>query len=194
MTTLLHPPATQRDPVCGAAAGTRCRLGRRLRPRREQDENDHGLRRQEDRHAAPQDPWQVQARPDARHLEPERAARAGRVSRVRPGQPGAPAVSVWANVTNAGSVLAGQGISVQHVSAGTYQVTITAPACAHGANAPVISVSDTNPPGGQAAGAFPVAWFGATGSTSSSWCSPAWSWAGRSRRPTTPSTVMDTCM
>jgi hypothetical protein len=79
------------------------------------------------------------------------------------GQPGAPAVSVWANVTNAGSVASGQGLSVQHVSAGTYQVTITASACAHGANAPVITVSDANPPGGQVAGAFPVAWYGSTG-------------------------------
>ena len=43
------------------------------------------------------------------------------------GQPGAPAVSVWANVDNAGSVVSGQGLSVQHVGAGTYQVTITAP-------------------------------------------------------------------
>ncbi len=79
------------------------------------------------------------------------------------GQPGAAAPSVWANVTNSGSVFAGQGVSVQHVSAGTYQVTITAAACAHGANAPVVAVSDGNPPGGQTAGAFPVAWFSATG-------------------------------
>ena len=55
---------------------------------------------------------------------------------------------------------------MQHVSAGTYQVTITAPACAHGSNAPVITVSDTNPPGGQVpgSGAFPVAWYQSTGS------------------------------
>jgi hypothetical protein len=66
---------------------------------------------------------------------------------------------VWANVANAGSVVSGQGLSVQHISAGTYQVTITAPACAQGANAPAITVSDTNPPGGQGAGAFPVAWY-----------------------------------
>jgi len=79
------------------------------------------------------------------------------------GAPGAPAVSVWANVTNAGSLFAGQGLSVQHVSAGTYQITITAPACAHGTNAPVVTVSDSNPPGGQTAGAFPVAWYGSTG-------------------------------
>jgi hypothetical protein len=78
------------------------------------------------------------------------------------GQPGAPAVSVWANVTNAGSVLAGQGISIQHVGPGTYLVTITAPACAQGSNAPVVSVSDTNPPGGYSSG-FPEAWFQSTG-------------------------------
>jgi len=78
------------------------------------------------------------------------------------GQAGAPAVSVWANVTNAGSVLAGQGISVQHISAGTYKVTITSPACAHGSNAPVVSVSDANPPNGEASGSFPVSWYEAT--------------------------------
>jgi hypothetical protein len=75
------------------------------------------------------------------------------------GQPGAPAVSVWANVANDGTMVSGQGLSVQHVSTGTYQVTITAPACAHAANAPVVTVSDTNPPGGEVAGSFPVAWY-----------------------------------
>ena len=80
------------------------------------------------------------------------------------GAAGAPAVSVWANVTNAGSLFAGQGLSVQHVSGGTYQVTITAPACASGSNAPAVTVSDSNPPGGQAAGAFPIAWYATTGS------------------------------
>ena len=81
------------------------------------------------------------------------------------GQAGAPAVSVWGNVDNAGSVVSGQGLSVQHVGAGTDQVTITSPQCAHGANAPTISVSDTNPPGGQiaGAGAFPAAWYQSTG-------------------------------
>jgi hypothetical protein len=80
------------------------------------------------------------------------------------GQTGAPAVNVWAQVTNAGALFSGQGLSVQHVSTGTYQVTITASTCANGLNAPVITVSDTNPPGGQAAGAFPVGWFASTGS------------------------------
>jgi hypothetical protein len=79
------------------------------------------------------------------------------------GQPGTPAVSVWAQVTNAGALFSGQGLAVQHVSSGTYQVTVTAPACAHAMNAPSISVSDTNPPGGKVAGAFPVAWYSSTG-------------------------------
>ena len=61
------------------------------------------------------------------------------------GQAGAPAVSIWGQVTNSGSLFSGQGLSVQHVSAGTYQVTITAPACAQGSNAPVITVSDAPP-------------------------------------------------
>ena len=33
-------------------------------------------------------------------------------------------------MTNAGSVAFGQGLSVQHVSAGTYEITITSPAWA----------------------------------------------------------------
>ena len=103
------------------------------------------------------------------------------------GAPGAPAVSVWANVTNAGSLFAGQGLSVQHVSAGTYQITITAPACAHGTNAPVVTVSDSNPPGGRPRARSRLRGTAARASTRRSWCSRAWSWAARSRRPTTPS-------
>jgi hypothetical protein len=78
------------------------------------------------------------------------------------GQPGAPAVAVWANVTDAGSVASGQGLSVQHVSAGTYAVTITASACSQGSNAPLVTVSDA-PPNELASGSFPVAWYGSTG-------------------------------
>ena len=75
------------------------------------------------------------------------------------GQTGAAAVSIWGQVTNAGRSAIRAGSSVQHVSAGTYQVTITAPACAQGSNAPVITVSDAPiPPAGQG-GAFPVAWY-----------------------------------
>ncbi|MFZ1996627.1 MAG: hypothetical protein WAU75_21115 [Solirubrobacteraceae bacterium] len=75
------------------------------------------------------------------------------------GPAGAPAVSVWGIVADSGGLAAGQGLAVQHVSAGTYQVTVTAPACAPRANAPTVTVSDGNPPAGQSAGAFPVAWI-----------------------------------
>jgi hypothetical protein len=78
------------------------------------------------------------------------------------GPAGASAVSVWANVTDSGAVAFGQGISVQHVMPGTYEVTITAPGCAQGSNAPVVSLSDSSAPGGQQ-GSFPVAWYAATG-------------------------------
>src|ERR1700733_6665125 len=40
------------------------------------------------------------------------------------GTQGTPAVSIWANVTNTGAVLTGQGISVQHDGSGVYEVTI----------------------------------------------------------------------
>jgi hypothetical protein len=110
-----------------------------------------------------------------------------------PGPAGAPAVSVWGNVTNAGSLFAGQGLAVQHISAGTYQVTITAPLCAHGSNAPLVSVSDTGQPGGQA-GAFPVAWYGSTG-INQTFMVFTGVVVGGSFTPTDHTfTVMDTCM
>jgi hypothetical protein len=110
------------------------------------------------------------------------------------GQPGTPAVSIWAQVANAGSLLSGQGLSVQHLSTGTYQVTITAAACAHGANAPVITVSDTNPPGGQASGAFPVAWYQSTGSNQQFMVYTGVVVGGSFTATDHIFTVMDTCM
>jgi hypothetical protein len=80
------------------------------------------------------------------------------------GPAGPAAVAAWAIVGDSGRVVEGQGLSVQHVSNGTYQITVTASGCAQGFNAPVVSVSDSNPPAGQSAGAFPVAWVGDTGS------------------------------
>ena len=70
-------------------------------------------------------------------------------------------MSVWAQVgITPGHLLWEGALAVQRVSTGTYQVTITAPACAQSANAPVISVSDPSHLAGQAAGALPVAWSG----------------------------------
>jgi hypothetical protein len=74
------------------------------------------------------------------------------------GAQGPPAVSVWANVDNTGGLVAGQGLSIQHVSAGTYQVTVTDPICSGEINAPVVSVSDSAP-GVLPMGEFPVAWY-----------------------------------
>ena len=71
--------------------------------------------------------------------------------------------SAWANVANAGGTIVSDGITATLVSAGTYQITVTAPACADKQNAPVVTLSDSNPPGGQTAGAFPVAWVGLEG-------------------------------
>ena len=112
------------------------------------------------------------------------------------GQPGAPAVSVWANVDNAGSVISGQGLSVQRVSAGTYQITITSPSCAQRANAPVVTVSDTNPPGGQLpnSGAFPVAWYQSTGSNQQFMVFTGVVVTGSFTPTDHTFTVMDTCM
>ena len=80
------------------------------------------------------------------------------------GARGQAAVSVWATVADNGIVSPGQGqgLTVQRLSAGTYQVTITDPTCAHENNAPVITVSDSNPPAGHTDG-FPVAWYGDNG-------------------------------
>jgi hypothetical protein len=76
------------------------------------------------------------------------------------GPAGAPAPSAWA-------VVAGDGVSqpdqthdiiATRTSAGTYQLTATAPACVQANNSPIVSVSDAYPPAGQLAGAFPVGW------------------------------------
>jgi hypothetical protein len=81
------------------------------------------------------------------------------------GPAGTPAVSAWAYVAGDGFVVAGQGISVARVSAGDYQITVTASACQSTFNAPVVSVSDSYPPNGEGAGAFPVAWVGDSASS-----------------------------
>jgi hypothetical protein len=70
-----------------------------------------------------------------------------------------PAVSAWAEVVFDGHALAGAGVSISHAGVGVYNVTVTAASCRNAANnAPVVSVSDSEPPGGQATTSFPVAW------------------------------------
>ncbi len=75
------------------------------------------------------------------------------------GRQGAPAVSIWGAEAANNNPIAQHGLSIQHVSAGRYQVTITAAACTHAVdNTPVVSIVDGNPPVGQSPGAFPVVW------------------------------------
>ena len=82
------------------------------------------------------------------------------------GPQGPSAASAWAVVLASGAVFAGEGVAIQHESPGTYELTITAPACAQRFNAPVVTVNDANPPNGLGAGAFPVAWVGAVNGSS----------------------------
>ena len=75
------------------------------------------------------------------------------------GPAGAPAVSIWGQEGLNGVPGGEHGLSIAHVSAGTYQVTITAPACAEAPlNAPWVSGLNGNPPTGHTAGMFPVGW------------------------------------
>jgi hypothetical protein len=106
--------------------------------------------------------WNQQGPQGVRGPQGAAGARGATGSQGVQGPQGPAAVSVWAQVADNGSVLFGRGVAVQRVSADNYLVTITDPACAHGSNAPVVSVSDSNPPAGQSAGAFPVAWYGTT--------------------------------
>ena len=70
-------------------------------------------------------------------------------------------VNAWAEVVFDGHVVTGAGVSIRHAGVGVYNVTITAASCRDaGNNAPVVSVSDSEPPGGQATTSFPVAWAG----------------------------------
>ncbi len=73
------------------------------------------------------------------------------------GTQGPAGVTVWAEVADNGSVSPGDGISVQHVGTGRYQVTITDPMCSRADNSPVVTVSDGDP--NNLGGAAPVAWF-----------------------------------
>jgi hypothetical protein len=84
------------------------------------------------------------------------AGKQGRIGAT--GQAGAAPPSAWAIVNGIGQAEPSDGITATHTGTGTYQITVTAPACANKDNAPVVSISDANPPSGHTAGAFPVAW------------------------------------
>ena len=67
-----------------------------------------------------------------------------------------PAVSAWAEVVPNGHVVTGAGVSISHAGVGVYNVTVTAASCRDAANnAPVVSVTDSEPPGGRQPPVFP---------------------------------------
>lgn len=70
-------------------------------------------------------------------------------------------VTAWAAVNAVGFTGAGaRGISVQHVSTGTYNLTATAFQCTQVTDAPTVTVGAVPP----APGAFPMAWEAHSGS------------------------------
>jgi hypothetical protein len=72
-----------------------------------------------------------------------------------------PTVSAWAAVEPDGAVASGAGVRIAHAGTGVYNIIVTAAGCRHAVNnAPVVSVNDSEPPGGLGGnpGAFPVAW------------------------------------
>jgi hypothetical protein len=74
-------------------------------------------------------------------------------------QQGPPSPAAWAAVQANGFTAAGaRGISVQHVSAGTYNVTATPSQCTQVADAPTITINAGPPTGAPPVGAFPMAW------------------------------------
>jgi len=72
-----------------------------------------------------------------------------------------PTVSAWAAVAPDGFIDSGVGARIAHAAPGVYNISVTAVSCRHAANnAPVVSVNDSEPPGGLGGnpGVFPVAW------------------------------------
>ncbi len=72
-------------------------------------------------------------------------------------QQGQPSPTAWASVLANGFIGGGHGISVQHVSTGTYNVTATPSQCAAASPGPTVTVN-TGPPEALPAGGFPEAW------------------------------------
>jgi hypothetical protein len=79
-----------------------------------------------------------------------------------------PTGRAWAVVEQNGAITTGSGLSVSRAGVGTYDVSVTAASCRFATNnAPVVSVDDSQPPGGFGGdpGAFPVGWTERTGFT-----------------------------
>jgi hypothetical protein len=102
--------------------------------------------------------WNQQGPPGPQGAQGSQGATGAQGPAGSQGSQGPAGVTVWANVAGDGTVVAGQGLSVQEVGTGTYQVTVTDPACSSATNAPVVSVSD-GAPNTISGGGFPVAWY-----------------------------------
>jgi hypothetical protein len=107
--------------------------------------------------------WNQQGPPGPQGAQGSQGATGAQGPQGVQGGQGPAGVTVWANVADNGTVVAGQGLAVQEESPGTYQVTITDANCDDAANAPVVSVSDSAPGTLPAGDEFPVAWYGANG-------------------------------
>ena len=70
-----------------------------------------------------------------------------------------PTVSAWAAANLEGDIESASGVSIAHAGTGTYVVRVTAASCRHAPNnAPVVSITDGEPPYSSGSSAFPVAW------------------------------------
>lgn len=70
-----------------------------------------------------------------------------------------PTVSAWGTANENGGIESAVGASITHSAVGVYDVKVTAASCRHAFNnAPVVSISDGEPPYSLGSGAFPVAW------------------------------------
>jgi hypothetical protein len=99
--------------------------------------------------------WDQQGPPGPQGAQGPQGATGAMGAQGAQGTQGPAGVTVWAEVSGNGTVLAGQGLSVDEVSAGAYEVTVTDAACSRETNSPVITVSESAPTGS----AFPIAWY-----------------------------------
>lgn len=68
-------------------------------------------------------------------------------------------IRAWGFVGLDGTIESGQGATVRNTATGVYQVSVTATSCSHAVNnAPIVTINDTNPPGGVIGSSFPYAW------------------------------------
>jgi hypothetical protein len=106
--------------------------------------------------------WNQQGPPGPAGAQGPHGPAGGQGPQGAAGAQGPEGVNVWAEVADNGALLGGEGLSVQRLSTGTYEVTVTDPTCSRTTGAPVVTVADAEP-SRLSPGAFPVAWYGTTG-------------------------------